>query len=148
MNHMPFLGIPPRFIIGFFALFHTSVGSLAIGLAFIVVFAQILGYRKKLGRYDLFAKRTQLFHVCIYNIGTVNAIGFVFVLSGLFPQFWVHIMNNFFWPFVIEEFLFLLLACAARFAVDGGAFAGFEHPVTSAAALVEGSRFALATWLV
>ena len=39
-------------------------------------------------------------------------------------------------------------AAAARFAVDGGAFAGFEHPVTSAAALVEGSRFALATWLV
>lgn len=37
---------------------------------------------------------------------------------------------------------------AARFAVDGGAFAGFEHPVTSAAALVEGSRFALATWVV
>lgn len=37
---------------------------------------------------------------------------------------------------------------AARFAVDGGAFAGFEHPVTSAAALVEGSRFALATWIV
>jgi IMP cyclohydrolase len=39
-------------------------------------------------------------------------------------------------------------AAAARFAVDGGAFAGFEHPVTSAAALVEGSRFALATWIV
>lgn len=37
---------------------------------------------------------------------------------------------------------------AARFAVDGGAFAGFEHPVTSAAALVKGSRFALATWIV
>jgi IMP cyclohydrolase len=39
-------------------------------------------------------------------------------------------------------------AAAARFAVDGGAFSGFEHPVTSAAALVEGSRFALATWIV
>jgi IMP cyclohydrolase len=39
-------------------------------------------------------------------------------------------------------------AAAARFAVDGGAFADFEHPVTSAAALVEGSRFALATWIV
>ena len=37
---------------------------------------------------------------------------------------------------------------AARFLVDGGAFAGFEHPVTSAAALVEGPRFALATWIV
>ncbi|MFQ5512880.1 MAG: IMP cyclohydrolase [Myxococcota bacterium] len=37
---------------------------------------------------------------------------------------------------------------AARFVVDGGAFAAFEHPVTSAAALVESGRFALATWLV
>jgi len=37
---------------------------------------------------------------------------------------------------------------AARFLFDGGAFAGFKHPVTSAAALVEGSHFALATWIV
>ena len=115
MNHMPFLGIPPRWIIGFFALFHTSVGSLAVGLAFIVVVVQIIGFRKRTYRYDLFAKRTQLFHVCIYNIGTINAIGLVFALSGLFPQFWAHIMNNFFWPFVIEEFLFLLLATTLTF---------------------------------
>ncbi len=39
-------------------------------------------------------------------------------------------------------------AAAARFLVDGGEFARFEHPVTSAAVLVEGSRFALATWIV
>ena len=37
---------------------------------------------------------------------------------------------------------------AARFIVDRGEFAGFEHPVTSAAALIQGSRFALATWTV
>ena len=37
---------------------------------------------------------------------------------------------------------------AARYAVDGGTFASFEHPVTSAAALVEGGRFSLATWVV
>jgi IMP cyclohydrolase len=37
---------------------------------------------------------------------------------------------------------------AARFAVDGGEFARFDHPVTSAAALVEGPRFALMTWTV
>ena len=115
MNHMPFLGIPPRWIIAFFGLFHTSVGSLAVGLAFIVVVAQIIGFRKRTYRYDLFAKRTQLFHVCIYNIGTINAIGLVFALSGLFPQFWVHIMKNFLWPFVIEEFLFLLLAATRTF---------------------------------
>lgn len=115
MNHMPFLGIPPKWVIAFFGLFHTSVGSLAIGLAFIVTVSQIIGYRKRYYRYDLFAKRTQLFHVCIYNVGTINAIGLVFALSGLFPQFWVHLMNNFFWPFVIEEFLFLLLAVTITF---------------------------------
>lgn len=115
MTPMSFLGIPARWIIAFFALFHTSVASLAIGIAFIVMVAQIIGYRKRIYRYDLFAKRTQLFQVCIYNVGTINAIGFVFVLSGLFPQFWVHLMNNFFWPFVVEEFLFLLLAITLTF---------------------------------
>jgi len=115
MTPMPFMGIPPKWIIAFFGLFHTSVGSLAIGIGFIVVVAQIIGYRKRVFRYDLFAKRTQLFHVCIYNIGTINAIGLVFALSGLFPQFWVHIMNQFFWPFVIEEVLFFLLATTLTF---------------------------------
>ncbi len=115
MTHLPFAGIPAKDVIAFFGLFHTSVGSLAIGLAFIVTVAQILGYQKRNMRYDLFAKRTQLFHICIYNVGTVNAIGLVFALSGLFPQFWTHIMNNFFWPFVIEEFLFLLLATTLTF---------------------------------
>lgn len=112
---MAFGGIPAKWVIAFFGLFHTSVGSLAIGIAFVVIVCQIVAYRKGIYRYDLFAKRTQLFQVCIYNIGTINAIGLVFVLSGLFPQFWTHIMNNFFWPFVIEEFLFLLLATTLTF---------------------------------
>lgn len=39
-------------------------------------------------------------------------------------------------------------AAAARFVVDGGEFGKLTHPVTSAAALSDGSGFALATYLV
>jgi cytochrome bd-type quinol oxidase subunit 1 len=108
-------GFSAKGAIAFFGLFHTSVAALAIGLSFVVFVFQIVGYRKRIVRYDLFAKRTQLFHVCIYNIGTINAIGLVFALSGLYPQFWEQLFVHFFWPFVIEEALFLLLATTVTF---------------------------------
>ncbi len=115
MTSIEFPAISAKWVIGFFGLFHTSVGSLAIGIAFVVTVAQIIAYRHRIHRYDLFAKRAQLFNICIYNIGTINAIGLVFALSGLFPQFWSQIMNQFFWPFIIEEFLFFLLATSLTF---------------------------------
>jgi IMP cyclohydrolase len=39
-------------------------------------------------------------------------------------------------------------ASAARWVVDGGEFGKLTQPVTSAAALSEGARFALATYIV
>ncbi len=108
----PFLQFPggAKFSIGFLALFHTSVGALAIGFAFVVTILQIVGYVRKDNRYDLLAKRVQLWHVCIYNIGTISAIGLVFALSGLFPQFWSQIFVQFFWTMIVEELLFFMLA--------------------------------------
>ena len=101
--------------IAFLGLFHTAVASLAIGLAFMVTFAELVGYRYRIRRHDLFAKRTQLFHVCIYNIGTINAIGLVFALSGLFPQFWEQFFVHFHWVMIVEEFIFFLLATTITF---------------------------------
>ncbi len=108
----PFMHFPggAKFSIGFLALFHTSVGALAIGFAFVVTILQIVGYVRKDNRYDLLAKRVQLWHVCIYNIGTISAIGLVFALSGLFPQFWSQIFVQFFWTMMVEELLFFMLA--------------------------------------
>jgi len=108
----PFLQFPggSKFAIGFLGIFHTAVGSLAIGFAFTVTILQIIGYVRKDNRYDLLAKRVQLWHVCIYNIGTINAIGLVFALSGLFPQFWSQIFVQFFWTMIAEELLFFMLA--------------------------------------
>jgi len=108
----PFIRFPggAKWSIGFLGLFHTSVGSLAIGFAFVVTILQIVGYVRKDNRYDLLAKRVQLWHVCIYNIGTINAIGLVFALSGLFPQFWSQIFVQFFWTMIMEELLFFMLA--------------------------------------
>jgi hypothetical protein len=108
-------GISAKWFIGSIALFHIGVAALSVGVAFIVTVAQITAYRKKIRRYDLFAKRSQLFHVCIYNVGTINAIGLVFALSGLYPQFWSQIFVHMFWPFIIEEVLFLLLATTLTF---------------------------------
>ncbi|MBN1291269.1 MAG: cytochrome ubiquinol oxidase subunit I [Candidatus Latescibacteria bacterium] len=115
MSHLEIPGISAKWVIGFFGLFHISVAAMAIGMAFIVAVLEIYAYRNKIRRYDLFAKRTQLFHVCIYNIGTINAIGLVFALSGLYPQFWSQIFVHFFWPLIIEEFLFFLLATTLTF---------------------------------
>lgn len=109
------LGFEPRHFIGFLGQFHTSIASLTIGIAFLVTVAQVVGYRYRIRRHDLFAKRTQLFAVCIYNIGTINAIGLVFALSGLFPQFWEQAFVHFFWPLIIEEFIFALLATTITF---------------------------------
>lgn len=108
----PFIRFPggAKWSIGFLGLFHTAVGSLAIGFAFIVTVMQIIAYIRKDNRFDMLAKRVQLWHVCIYNIGTINAIGLVFALSGLFPQFWSQIFVQFFWTMIIEEMLFFMLA--------------------------------------
>lgn len=108
----PFIQFPggAKWSIGFLGLFHTAVGSLAIGFAFVVTILQIVGYLRRDNRFDLLAKRVQLWHVCIYNIGTINAIGLVFALSGLFPQFWSQIFTQFFWTMIMEELLFFMLA--------------------------------------
>jgi len=108
----PFIQSPggAKFAIGFLGLFHTSVASLAIGFAFIVTILQIVGYVRKDNQFDRMGKRIQLWHVCIYNIGTINAIGLVFALSGLYPQFWTQIFVQFFWTIIIEEVLFFMLA--------------------------------------
>lgn len=108
----PFIQFPggAKWSIGFLGIFHTAVGSLAIGFAFIVTVLQIIGYYRKDNRYDLLAKRVQLWHVCIYNIGTINAIGLVFALSGLYPQFWSQLFTQFFWTLIVEETLFFMLA--------------------------------------
>ena len=113
MMDFPILG--PKGAIAFFGLFHTAVASLSIGTAFIVTISQIIGYKTGIRYYDQFAKRSQLFHVCIYNVGTINAIGLVFALSGLYPQFWEQLFTHFFWALMIEELLFLLLATTVTF---------------------------------
>jgi cytochrome bd-type quinol oxidase subunit 1 len=109
----PVLGA--KWAIGFTGMFHLAVGALAIGFAFIVTVLQIVAYRRKDRRYDLLAKRVQLMHVCIYNIGTIVAIGLVFALSGLFPQFWSQLFVHLFWTLIVEEFLFFLLATTLTF---------------------------------
>ena len=108
----PFIQVPggAKFMIGFLGIFHIAVAALSIGFAFVVTIMQIIGYLRKDNQYDKLAKRIQLWHVCIYNIGTINAIGLVFALSGLFPQFWSQIFVQFFWPMMIEELLFFMLA--------------------------------------
>lgn len=115
MTPIEFPGISAKWVIGLFALSHTAVASLAIGMAFFVTVAQIVSFRTRDRRYDLLAKRIQLIHVCIYNIGTILAIGLVFALSGLFPQFWSQIFVHFFWTLIGEEFLFFLLATTLTF---------------------------------
>jgi hypothetical protein len=108
----PFIQFPggAKWSIGFLGIFHTAVGSLAIGFAFIVTVMQLIAYFRKDNRYDMLAKRVQLWHVCIYNIGTINAIGLVFALSGLYPQFWSQLFVQFFWTLIVEETLFFMLA--------------------------------------
>lgn len=113
--HIEFPVLGAKWAIGTTALAHVAVGALAIGFAFIVTVMQIVGYLKKDRRYDLMAKRVQLIHVCIYNIGTILAIGLIFCLSGLFPQFWSQIFHHLFWPMIVEEFLFFLLATTLTF---------------------------------
>ncbi len=114
-GHLEFPALGAKWWIGFTGLFHTSVASLAIGFAFVVTVAQIVGYLRKDRAYDLLAKKVQLAHVCIYNIGTIVAIGLIFGLSGLYPQFWSQLFNHFFWPLIVEEFLFFLLATTLTF---------------------------------
>lgn len=113
MTELPF--ISAKGTIAFFGLFHTLVASMSIGTAFVVTVSQIVGYRSGIRFYDQFAKRSQLFHVCIYNVGTINAIGLVFALSGLYPQFWEQLFTHFFWALMVEELLFLLLATTITF---------------------------------
>ncbi|MCQ2377863.1 MAG: IMP cyclohydrolase [Victivallaceae bacterium] len=47
-----------------------------------------------------------------------------------------------------EKFDAVCCDCAAQYAVDGGVFAGFDHPVTSAAALASDGGFSLGLKIV
>lgn len=114
-EHIEFPAIGAKWFIGITALSHTVVASMAIGFAFVVTISQIVGYMQKDRGYDLIAKRIQLMHVCIYNIGTIVAIGLIFGLSGLYPQFWSQIFVHQFWTLIVEEFLFFLLATTLTF---------------------------------
>jgi cytochrome bd-type quinol oxidase subunit 1 len=109
-EHIQFPLLGAKWWIGFTGLLHVAVASLAIGFAFVVTAAQIIGYVQRDRGYDLLAKRIQLYHVCIYNIGTIVAIGLIFGLSGLYPQFWSQLFVHQFWTLMIEELLFFLLA--------------------------------------
>lgn len=110
VKHIVTPGISAKWVIGSVALFHIAVASLSVGFAFVVTMLQIIGYVRREAGYDLLGKRIQLFHVCIYNIGTINAIGLVFLLGGLYPQFWTQLFTNYFWTMMLEEFVFFLLA--------------------------------------
>lgn len=114
-KHIDFGLFSAKWAIGSVALFHTAVASLAIGFAFLVTVLQIVAYRRRQRDYDMMAKRMQLLHVCMYNIGTINAIGLVFLLSGLYPEFWSQLFTNFFWPMIMEEVCFFLLATTLTF---------------------------------
>jgi cytochrome bd-type quinol oxidase subunit 1 len=114
-GHIEFPAIGAKWYIGLTALSHTAVASLSIGLAFFVTAAQIVGYLNRDRAYDLVAKQVQLLHVCIYNIGTILAIGLIFGLSGLYPQFWSQLFVHQFWTLIVEEFLFFLLATTLTF---------------------------------
>jgi hypothetical protein len=109
-GHIEFPIIGAKWFIGLTALSHIAVASLAIGFAFIVTAAQIVGYLTRDRSYDLVAKQVQLLHVCVYNIGTIVAVGFIFGLSGLFPQFWSQLFVHQFWTLMLEELLFFMLA--------------------------------------
>lgn len=109
-GHIEFPVIGAKWFIGLTALSHIVVASLAIGFAFIVTAAQIVGYLTRDRSYDLVAKQVQLLHVCVYNIGTIVAVGFIFGLSGLFPQFWSQLFVHQFWTLMLEELLFFMLA--------------------------------------
>ena len=65
MTHLEFPALGAKWAIGSIALFHTAVGSLAIGFAFFVTVAQILAYINNVRQYDLLANRVQIIHVCI-----------------------------------------------------------------------------------
>jgi hypothetical protein len=109
-DHLDFPALGAKWFIGLTALSHVAVASLSIGFAFMVTAAQIVGYLRRDRAYDLIARRIQLLHVCIYNIGTILAIGLIFGLSGLFPQFWSQLFVHQFWTLIVEEFIFFLLA--------------------------------------
>ena len=114
-THIEFPALGAKWAIGFTGLLHVAVAALAIGFAAIVTVLQVAAYVKKNRGYDLMAKRVQLIHVCIYNIGTIVAIGLIFALSGLFPQFWSQLFVHFFWGLMVEELLFFLLATTLTF---------------------------------
>jgi cytochrome bd ubiquinol oxidase subunit I len=109
-EHIEFPVIGAKWFIGLTGLSHVVLASMAIGFAFIVTASQIVGYVTRDRSYDLIAKHVQLLHVCIYNLGTIFAIGLIFGLSGLFPQFWSQLFVHQFWTLMLEEFLFVLLA--------------------------------------
>ena len=115
MTPLEFPYIGAKWAVGLTAMAHVIIAVATIGFAFFVTVAQIIGYIWKDRRYDLLAKQVQLVHVCLYNIGTVLAIGLLFTLQGLYPQFWSQIFVHQFWSLILEEVLFFLLATTVTF---------------------------------
>lgn len=86
---------------------HILFATFIIGAVLIAATSEYLGLVTKQPRYERFARNLARFVVLLFASGAALAITFVLALVTLFPIFFSHLQNAFFWVFLVEAFMFL-----------------------------------------
>src|ERR687886_1396011 len=86
---------------------HILFATFIIGAVIIAATSEYLGMITKQPRYERFARSLARFVVLLFASGAALAVTFVLALVTLFPVFFSHLQNVFFWVFLVEAFMFL-----------------------------------------
>jgi cytochrome bd-type quinol oxidase subunit 1 len=110
--HVPLIG--NRWAIGIFFLIHIVFGSFTMGTIFLSPTYQLLGRRRGDPRLERYARNLGEVNIRIFSLGATFAGFAVILLTGLYPRFFIPLIEMFFWPALVA-FLVWIPAIAALY---------------------------------
>ena len=93
--------ITNRWLVGFFFLVHIVFGSFTMGSLVIGPTFEWIGAARHDPRFERYARALGNVNVKIFSLGATLGAFAVFVVTGLYPKFFVILITVFFWPAVI-----------------------------------------------
>src|ERR671929_781674 len=100
-------GIGREVVMGVIWQSHMYAAAFIAGILVIASASEYMGVLTKQPRYDRFAKGAATALILIFATGSFIPIAGVLALITLFPVFWSHLQNIFFWVLFAEAWAFV-----------------------------------------
>ncbi|MFN2465795.1 MAG: cytochrome ubiquinol oxidase subunit I [Candidatus Dormibacteria bacterium] len=111
--HVPIIG--NRWAVGIFFLAHIMFGSFTMGTIFLSPTYQFIGRRRSDPiRFERYARNLAEINIRIFSLGATLAGFAVIFLTGLYPRFFIPLIEMFFWPALVA-FVIWIPAIAALY---------------------------------